>query len=247
MLISMLSGIAAGLALLCKFNAFLALLVSAAWTLIGLAAPGLLLKRRLAIVCGSITTLATAIAIFVAFNPYLTARPRGFVSPEARQIVEANPWQRFLFQVRHRVELSENQQKNFPADALHTLGERAAVATVQGFGRFGLLGPTLADSRVRFDLTQDWGALVWAPFVLLGLVESMWLGRSQWRAGGPPTGIALLTWAALAWLVVTVYLPMAWDRYLLPIQAANALLAALGPAVIWDRLPRIASMVRARA
>ena len=32
----------------------------------------------------------------------------------------------------------------------------------------------------------------------------------------------------MAWVVVAAYLPMAWDRYLLPIQAPNALLAAVG-------------------
>ena len=37
---------------------------------------------------------------------------------------------------------------------------------------------------------------------------------------------------------MTVYLPMAWDRYLLPIQSGNALLAALAASAIWDRWSR---------
>jgi len=246
-LISSLSGLAAGLALQCKFNAFLALLIVAAWTVIGLIAPGLRLKRKLVIASSSIMTLATALAVFVILNPYLTARPRGFVSPQARRILKENPWQRFLFQVRHRVELSQDQQRTFPNDALHTLAERSEVVAVQGFGRFGPLGPSLSDSRVRFDFNQDFGALFWAPLVLIGLVESIGLVQSQWRAAAPPTGVALLVWAGVAWLVVTVYLPMAWDRYLLPIQAVNALLAALGPTMIWDRLVPMVSTRRARA
>ena len=35
---------------------------------------------------------------------------------------------------------------------------------------------------------------------------------------------------------MTVYLPMAWDRYLLPIQSGNALLAAIAVAAIWARI-----------
>jgi 4-amino-4-deoxy-L-arabinose transferase-like glycosyltransferase len=245
--ISGLAGLAAGLALQCKFNAFLALMIVAAWTGLGLFAPGLRLGRRLLVVAGSITTLAAALLVFVTLNPYLTAHPRGFISPAAREILHKSPWQRFLFQVRHRVKLSEDQQKTFPKYALHTLAERTIVVGVQGFGRFGPLGPSVSDSTVRFDLKQDFGVLLWVPLVLIGVVESAGLGRSQWRAQTAPTGIALLVWAALAWLVVIVYLPMAWDRYLLPIQGVNALLAALGPSMIWDRLVQIASIHRARA
>ncbi len=246
-LISSLSGLAAGLALQCKFNAFLALMIVAAWTLIGLAAPALRIQRKLIIASGSIATLAAALAVSLAVNPYLTAQPRSVVSLQARRILQENPWQRFLFQVRHRVELSEDQQRTFPDDALHTLAERSLVVAVQGFGRFGPFGPTVSNSRARFDLNQDFGAIFWAPLVLFGLVESIGLGKSQWRAAAPPTGIALLVWAALAWLVVAIYLPMAWDRYLLPIQVVNALLAALGASMIWDRLVPIASRLRARA
>jgi 4-amino-4-deoxy-L-arabinose transferase-like glycosyltransferase len=245
-LLSTLSGLGVGLALQCKFNALLALMIVAAWTGIGLFAPGLDVKRRLVIASGSIMTLTTALAVCVTINPYLTAHPSGFVSPQAFRILNDNPGQRFLFQVRHRTELSEGQQRRFPDDALHTFAERSDVVAVQGFGRFGPFGPALSNSRVRFDFNQDFGALFWAPLVLIGLVESIGLGQSQWRAAAPPTGFALLAWAAIAWLVVTLYLPMAWDRYLLPIQAVNALLAALGPTMIWDRLVQIRSTLRAR-
>lgn len=247
MVISGLSGIAAGLALLCKFNAFVALLIVACWTMIGLLAPGIHWPRRLLIVSGSATTLAATIVVFVALNPFMTARPKGPVPPEARQIVDANPWQRLLFQVRHRVKLSEYQQKTFPHDALRSLADRSAVVAVQGFGRFGLFGPAMSDSTARFDLKQDWAAVLWTPLVLIGMAASISLGQRQWRAAEPPTGIALLTWAATTWMVVTVYIPMAWDRYLLPIQGVNALLAALGASMIWDRFARVVSSSRARA
>jgi hypothetical protein len=107
---------------------------------------------------------------------------------------------------------------------------------VQGFGRFGPFGPSESDSRVRFDARQDWGRFLWVPVVLLGLFEAIRLGRRQLQAGQPPTAGALVMWTALAWIVVTVYLPMAWDRYLLPIQSGHALLAALAVSAICDLL-----------
>jgi hypothetical protein len=35
---------------------------------------------------------------------------------------------------------------------------------------------------------------------------------------------------------VTLYLPMAWDRYQIPIESGNALLAALAITFLWERL-----------
>jgi len=242
-----LAGIAAGMGFSCKFNALLALMIVAVWTVIGVLAPRLRARRRLLLASGSIMMLVTAVGTSLALNPFLTAHPPSAFTPEARQLLDQNPWQRFLFQVRHRIRLSENQQRSFPDDALHTLAERCNVVAVQGFGRFGLFGPSTSDSRVRFDLSQDRGAIFWAAMVLFGLIESVALSQGQWRAGIPPTGIALLGWAAVAFLVVTIYLPMAWDRYLLPIQGVNALLAALGLSMVGDRLVQTRSTLRARA
>ena len=72
---------------------------------------------------------------------------------------------------------------------------------------------------------------------LFGLRESIAVGL---RAASLPANrlsrLALVVWAICAWLVVTLYLPMAWDRYQLPIQSGNALLAAVGITCLWDRL-----------
>jgi hypothetical protein len=46
--------------------------------------------------------------------------------------------------------------------------------------------------------------------------------------------------------VVTLYLPMAWNRYLLPIQSGNVLLAALAAGAIWDKLAGRSSIVGTR-
>jgi hypothetical protein len=117
-----------------------------------------------------------------------------------------------------------------------SITDKAKVILVQGFGRFGLFGPRAADSTRRYDLRQDWGAFLWLPIVCFGFYQSLRLGVAQLRAGEPPAALALVVWAVCAWVVVTLYLPMAWDRYQLPIQSGNALLVAVGVSALWDRL-----------
>src|SRR5262249_40370634 len=107
---------------------------------------------------------------------------------------------------------------------------------VQGFGRFSPFGPSETDSRVRYQVGQDWGVVLWVPIVLIGLIRSIRLGWIQLQSGAAPTALALVIWAVVAWAVVALYLPMALDRYLLPIQAPNALLAATALSPLWDRL-----------
>ncbi len=107
------------------------------------------------------------------------------------------------------------------------------MVAVQGFGRFGPLGPRKSDSTRRYDLAQDWGAVLWFPLVLAGLGRSLLLGGRQFGIGQPPAAWALALWACLALTVVTAYLPMAWDRYQLPIQAPAALLAAIPLGEAW--------------
>src|SRR5262249_48889745 len=85
---------------------------------------------------------------------------------------------------------------------------------------------------------QDIGVIFWLPLVMIGLVQSLRRGLIQYRNGAAPTAWALVIWAVVAWAVVVVYLPMAWDRYLLPIQAPNALLAAVALSALWERVHR---------
>ena len=182
-----------------------------------LAAAGLSIGRKLAITGATIVTIAVALAVAVAFNPYLTAKPAGRCSKTRRRtLLPKNVWQRFLYQVKLRLEISSNQKTNFPNDALVDLPEKARVILVQGFGRFGPFGPREADSTMRYDFRQDWGAFLWLPLVCFGLFESVRLGLAQLRAGKPPAALASGGLGRLRWVVVTLYLPMAWDRYQLP-------------------------------
>jgi hypothetical protein len=238
LLLPWLAGLSAGLSLLCKFNGFLGLLIIAGWSGVAWLTPSLFVARKSAIAAGAIVTAAVALGTSIALNPYLTASPGGPLALEAQSLSNKGLKDRFLFQVEHRIKMSNSQRREMSHNALFTLAEKTKVMIVQGFGRFGLLGPSESDSTVRFDARQDRGIILWAPLVLIGLAESIRIARRQFHAGQPPTAAALILWAALAWIVVAAYLPMAWDRYLLPIQSGNALLAAMAASAIWDFLMR---------
>ncbi len=230
------AGVFSGLAILCKFNGFLAPMIVAAWCVLSLLIPRLSLGRKLGLLGGAALTISAAMVTFLAMNPALTAHPRGRVRQELASRASHGPWGRFRDMVNLRLDTSAGQQQmpKFLPDRLTAPIDKSAVFAMQGFGRFGPLGPTESNSKVRYELRQDWGLVFWWPLVVLGAVQTLRLGRQQLREGSPPSALALLIWAAVAWAVVAAYLPMAWDRYLLPIQAPNALLAATGVHGLWS-------------
>jgi hypothetical protein len=221
------AGCSAGLSILSKLNGILALISLFYWTCLALVLPGMPRAAKLGLCAGTGGAIITAWAVFVALNPFMTAHPLVPLPAELRAIAELSTWQRFRFLVEHRGQVSSDQQRMFPHNALLSLSDRAGVVLVQGFGRFGPLGPGKSDSTRRYDPRQDWGALLWLPAVLAGAITAVRLGKQQQRQSQAPTAWALVVWSALSLLVVTAYLPMAWDRYQLPIQAPAALLAAL--------------------
>jgi hypothetical protein len=227
LLLLIAAGCSAGLSILSKFNGILVLLSLVGWSCLALALPGMPRAAKLGLCAGTGGAIMTAWTVFVALNPFMTAHPAGYLPAQLRAIAELSAWQRFRFLIEHRGQVSSDQQGIFAHNALHSLSDRAGVVLVQGFGRFGPLGPRKSDSTRRYDLRQDWGAFFWLPVVLAGVISAIRLGKQQHRQSQAPTGWALVVWSALALLVVTVYLPMAWDRYQLPIQAPAALLAAL--------------------
>jgi hypothetical protein len=239
-----LAGLLAGLSLLCKLNGFIGLAMVPATCGLTWLLPRVSIGRKLAVTGATIVTVAGALAVAVALNPYLTAKPAELVEGIDPELVSKNVCERFLKQVNVRLEISDNQKRNrsYAPEALIHVQDRAGVILVQGFGRFGPFGPRAADSRVRYDLNQDWGTVLWLPFVCFGLYQSVRLGMAQFRAGEPPAALVVVVWAVFSWVVVTLYLPMAWDRYQLPIQSGNALLAAVGVSALWERV--VAARVR---
>jgi 4-amino-4-deoxy-L-arabinose transferase-like glycosyltransferase len=233
---SALAGVAAGLAALAKLNGGLALVIVAAWVLSTLGLSRVPLGRRLAFLAAAPVAAIMAAVTFVMFNPFLTAHPRGPLPDHIAAIARLGCGARARMLVVHRTEVARDQLLLFPHNALGSLSQKAAVAAVQGFGRFGPFGPHRWDSEKRFDWNQDWGAVVWLPWVGAGLVWALVHGHRQWAAGMAPTGWAVAVQAIVAALVVTAYLPLAWDRYLLPLQPGSALLAAGAAVAAGDRL-----------
>jgi hypothetical protein len=200
--------------------------IVAGWVLLALVVPVFPIQRRLAFVPIALVTVVIAGLTFVALNPFLTAHPRGPLPPQIAAVSRLEFGSRVRMLFAHRVNVAREQRVLFPHNALNTPLEKLAVAAVQGFGRFGPFGPRKDDSTKRFDRSQDWGATLWLPWVAAGLVWALARGRRQCAAGEPPTAWAIAVAAVVAALVVTAYLPLAWDRYLLSLQPGSALLAA---------------------
>ncbi|MFO0890408.1 MAG: 4-amino-4-deoxy-L-arabinose transferase [Isosphaeraceae bacterium] len=230
------AGLAAGLAILAKFNGMLVLMVLAAWCIFGVLLPWVPAARKGLLVLETGLAILIALAAFVALNPFFTVRPKGPLPPPLQALAELDTVGRFRFLMDHRLDVSRGQQRLFPHNALLSFADRAAVLAVQGFGRFGPLGPSDSDSTRRFDPRQDWGALLWLPLVLSGLAWAVVRASGDWRRGVPPLSGLVAIWACLAALVVGTYLPMAWDRYQLPVQAPACVLAACVLAAAGRRL-----------
>lgn len=229
------SGVLAGLAVLCKFNGALALFVLVAWTALGLALARVEVKRKVAL--GVMLGLAGSVAFgtFVALNPYMTARPVHAQAP-FKSIAEQGIWGRSRWLVENRMQVSADQKNIFPHNALRSPLDKAEAVLVQGFGRFGPLGPYTTNSRIRFDWNQDRGGLIWMPWVAIGLAWAARRGRDQVRDGEPPAAWAIAVYFLVALATITAFIPLAWDRYYLSLQAGSVLLAAGAASAGFDRL-----------
>ena len=83
-----LAGLLAGMSLLCKLNGFLGLGIVAACCGLTWLLPGLSIGRKLAVTGATIVTIAVALVVAVAFNPYLTAKPAKL--PDGRRSLTAS-------------------------------------------------------------------------------------------------------------------------------------------------------------
>ncbi len=177
---------------------------------------------------GLLMTGGVALATFVTLNPFLYSHPKRPIKIPLLAPVDPDesPYLRLHEVIAHRVGVSNNSQGKFPHNALNTPREKLQALAVQGFGRFGPFGPRSSDSTIRFDWRQDFGAILWGPWVAAGLVWTMISGRWQQRRGELPTRWLLGLQFVVAMATVGSFLPMAWDRYFLPIQSASVLLAS---------------------
>lgn len=230
------AGVFTGLAVLAKLNGSIAGMVLGAWAVLGLGLRGVPIRSKLGLASATLAAGLVAFGTFAALNPFLTAHPPGPLP--AGSIAQSS----FLDRVRiikdHRVEVSRKGQVDFAHNALTTLPAKVAAVAVQGYGRFSPLGPSHSDSTRRFDRRQDWGGLIWGPVVALGFVAALRRGRLQRLRREPPTAWAVALAAAVALAVVTSFIPLAWDRYYLSIQAGSVLLASAALTAPFDRLRR---------
>jgi hypothetical protein len=203
------------------------------------ASPAGRRSDALSLVGELILTGLVSLATFAALNPFLTSSPRikwpqGLFAPVGPS---TNLIERLDVLLRHRMRVPRDQQSGFPEYALLDPKDKIKAVAIQGFGRFGPLGPPRHDSKVaypRYSWERDSGAVLWGPLVLGGLIWSLVLGRRQRIAGRPPTAWAIAIQTVVALVVVTAYIPLAWDRYFLSIQPGSAMLGAMALVGLWD-------------
>ncbi len=229
------AGCAAGLSLLSKMSGMLFFPVISVWLIPMSTQSKPMTRTRLWIGMMGVATLAAS-ATVLALNPFLTTQPAGRLDDSTRAIARLSTLERVRMAGALRLRVSADQQEMFPHNAVTTWKDKTAVALVQGFGRFGPFGPRHSDSTIRFDARQDWGALIWFPWVLAGVGWAWRHGHRQRDNHEPPTAWAVLAQFGTTLVIVTAYLPMAWDRYLLPMQAPASLIVAGAAAALARKL-----------
>lgn len=224
--LAIVTGCVAGLAVLAKLNGGLALVTLGAWTLLGLFARGTPAARKVELVLCFCVVAATALAAFCILNPTVYAQPAAALPEALESFKKLSAFERLFAIVDHRAKVASVSADRFP-EAIHGLSEKLGAFFIQGFGRFSPLGPAHTKSWIRYDSHQDWGAAVWLPLSLAGIAVAGALGRRQAQDGELPLSYCLVIQTLAAWLVVGSFLPLAWDRYFLSIQASSALLVGL--------------------
>ena len=203
------SGLFLGLAVLSKLNGVIAGFVLLSWIVLAWCLPTVSSRSRWTLLFTALVSGALAFGVFVALNPFLTAHPRGPIEPRLTTPAAMSFVDRVKFLKDHRVEASRQGQRLFPHNSLSTPLDRCSAVVVQGFGRFGLFGPSHSSSVVRFDPVQDRGAWIWLPWVVLGGVATVQLGLRQRIRGEPPAAWCLLLHALTALATVSAFIPLA--------------------------------------
>ena len=236
-LMVVVAGVMVGLATLSKLNGVLSGLVLAGWIALALVTRGFSTRSKWFLVFATVLAVVVAFATFTALNPFLTAQLPEPVAPELASGAHMSFWERVKAVYDHRAKVSIVAMNTFPNDALPTLRSKFSVFLVQGFGRFGPFGPRgQADSTIRFDFRQDWGALLYFPCVVAGIVLVLRRGLAQFRLSCASEAWLFLVYFVVVDAVVTSFLPLAWDRYLMSTLPPSALLASVFAVALFDRL-----------
>jgi 4-amino-4-deoxy-L-arabinose transferase-like glycosyltransferase len=236
LLVAMASGATAGLAVLAKLSGGLAVIIISCWTALAACLPGFAWGRKMAVAGFALIVGVVSFLTFAALNPTLWAMPEGPMTAEMRAFARKSIWVRAADIIALRNEVGRNIQGPLGRFRLDNAGEKIAAVAVQGYGRFGPFGPQVLNSEQRYDGIRDLGTLIWAPWVLLGMVWAAVRGLEQFRQREPPAAWALLVQAVVALTTVTAFIPLAWDRYFLPIEPVSIVLASGVAVTAYDRV-----------
>lgn len=148
--------------------------------------------KELKILTGSLLiSMLVAIIVFIAVNPYLYKQTLG----------------RTINLVEHRASMANGQQKDNPDEALTYLSEKfnSVVRRTMFPGSYVILSSIL---KIPIDLA----------LFILGLIILLYTEIKHIRNNCKPSlrSIVIL-WAIITFLSITVWLPLDWDRYYLPI------------------------------
>ena len=241
-----LAGFLAGLSLLCKLNGFIGLGIVAACGGLTWLLPGLSIGRKLTVTVGTIVTVAFALVLAVALNPYFTAKPTGSM-PHGHADASL---QKRVGAVSLSSGLSPRSLRNSESETIRMTPcgdcpKRPASFWLRASAGSARSGPARRIPKFDTTFARTGGCSSGCRSSVSGSTrQCAGLGRASGRQAAGCA--AVVVWAVCAWVVVTLYLPMAWDRYQLPIQSGNALLAAIGLASLWKRLLATTSSRRTR-
>jgi hypothetical protein len=238
-----------GLAALAKLNGGVATVLVSVTLVLGWLSASLYWRRArgaaarphpLNLLAGILAGLALgagSFGVFVLLNPFLTARPAGAAlgSPEIARIAGLGVVGRARYLVEFRRSWSEDALRNerFRDDWLPTVPSRLRATWREGYGRYSSLGGRAmsigerGEPVVRFHAPR-WAAPVWSALCAWGLFWAVRKGWADVRSGRAPDAWGLVVYAAAGFAVVALLIPLNWDRYFLPLQAASALLVPYG-------------------
>jgi hypothetical protein len=194
------------------------------------------LWRRLALVSGiSVLTAVVAVALFVAFNPYYHH------DPFKRMAGVLDIWSDWM-----------NVQQIIHSDSLFTIHQKITAA-----GYYSLCHASLPLSRLLETLHV--GALSSGLTVLCFVVGLVYLASRclpppreipQPRSAAEPAddrsrvdAAVVLCWVIVCTVGITMWLPLLWDRHLLPIYLTVSLTTAVGLAALPHGAMSIAALV----
>jgi hypothetical protein len=168
-------------------------------------------------------TALVALIVFFGLNPYFYGDPIG----------------RALETVRSFGDWMICQQLD-PGEGLFSLRDRVAAVSQGLFsGRSSALARWLGTAG---SFGTAFGAVTGLTYLALRCRFEAGPARGDRQVVGGTAASAMdvaLVWSLVCLVVVTAWLPLAWDRYFLPLSLASALLTAIG----LSTLPRVAGLL----